>query len=516
MSNEKELQRLKNELLLRDKIILCRDEIVAQQKKIIDAQLAEIGELHASVTDLKEFIEKLNKKIFGRSAEPFVDGGLHNEAEDINDKAGEVDDGPGEDSEDLKEPKKRGKRKPLPEHLLRSVTINDLEHKSCSCGCELKLVGEDVSEKLAIIPAKLYVDRKITRKYACPRCESMHAALVPEILPKTNATPSLLAFIIVAKYKDSLPLYRQESIFLRLGIQLTRQTMARWVIMVSQKIAPLITLLREIALDSNYLQMDETTLQVLNVPDKEATSKSYMWVMNCPEYNIFLFHYAPTRSGEVPLKLLEGFKGLLQVDGYDGYNKAITAYGLTRLGCWMHGRRPFFEAFESSSKKIGEYGLKLIKKIYKIESTIKNETPEIRLNIRQTQSLPLAEKLKEFCLEHQSKITPTSYGGKSINYLLNEWNYLKECFNHGQVDIDNGASERVIKPFAVGRKNWLFSDTESGAQASADLTSLQQTAIANGYNEWDYFLKLFTELPHAKTLEDYLKLLPLNKIPPPH
>ena len=285
--------------------------------------------------------------------------------------------------------------------------------------------------------------------------------------------------------------------------------------MVSNQLHPLITLLKEIAFTRNYLQMDETTLQVLDEPGRPATSKSFMWVMSSPIDNIYLYHYAPTRSGDIPAMLLEGYQGLLQVDGYDGYNQAVVAYGLTRLGCWMHARRDFFEASKSKqSQKIGNYALKLIKKIYKIEERIKDETPENRLLVRRQESLPIALELKTWCEEEKSRVTPTSYGGQAINYLLNEWIYLERCFHHGNVSLDNGNVERHIRPFAIGRNNWLFADTVSGAHASATLYSLQVTAVANGHNPEKYFEMVFTKLPLAQTEQDFLDLLPLKKIPP--
>lgn len=495
------------------------------EKKVVELEV-ENKNLNIQIAWLKEKNDELMRKLFGPKSERDLGDQKINEAEEIAD-TGEGDDiGPGgtddsdeeEEDEDKKSDKKKknGGRSKLPKNLIRCVEVKDLIDKSCACGVELKFVGDQVSEKLGVIPAKFYVEQTILKKYSCPCCtQLLTSEVVPTILPKTNATPSLLAMIVVAKYGNSLPLYRQEAILMRLEVNLSRQTMARWIIMVSKQLHPIITLLKEIAFTRNYLQMDETTLQVLNEPGREATSKSYMWIMSSPEDNIFLYHYASTRSGDIPAQLLQGYKGLLQVDGYDGYNQAVAAYGLTRLGCWMHARRDFFEASKSKqSQKIGEYALKLIKKIYKIEEQIKDETFEKRLLARQQESLPIAKQLKTWCENEKPRVTPTSYGGQAIGYLLNEWVYLERCFHHGNVSLDNGNVERHIRPFAIGRNNWLFADTVSGAEASAILYSLQVTAVANGYNPEKYFENLFIKLPLAQKEQDFLDLLPLKKIPP--
>ena len=492
-----------------------------EDKKVTELEL-ENKNLQIKIQWLEEINAALLRRLFGVKSERDKDSKI-NEAEELKDSEDPAegdDEGPGGDEEQKdeaeKKTKKRGGRRPIPKNLMRCIEVNDLENKSCGCGSELNFIGDQISEKLAVIPAKFYVQQTILKKYSCPCCEQIVTPdMVPTILPRTNATPSLLAMIAVAKYGNALPLYRQEEIFSRLGVNLSRQTMARWMIGCSAQLHPIITLLKEIAFSRNYLQMDETILQVLDEPGRPATSKSYMWVTSSPQDNIYLYHYAPTRSGDVPTQLLEGYRGLLQVDGYDGYNQAVTAHELIRLGCWMHARRVFFEASKSKqSKKIGDYGIKQIKKLYKIEERIQGEAPDRRLSQRLQESLPIALALKDWCEKERPRVTPSSYGGKAINYLLNEWKYLQRCFEHGNVSIDNGNTERKIRSYAIGRNNWLFADTVSGAQASATLYSLLVTAVANDYNPETYFEKLFTMLPLAKTEQDFLDLLPLKEIPP--
>ena len=278
--------------------------------------------------------------------------------------------------------RKRGKRLKLPPSLPRVDVIIDIENKICpNDGEEFKCIGEEVSEKLEIIPAKVRVIRTIRKKYACPACELMTQAVAPlEMIPKSNASASVLAYIATAKYVDALPLYRQEAIFKRIGLDLSRQTMARWMIQVGDKIAPLITLLREELLKSHYLHMDETVVQVLKEDGKKAQTTSYMWVQaRSGPSPIILYHYAKNRSGSNAHELLDDYHGALQVDGYDGYASVISKNGITRLGCWAHARRKFFDAFKSSSgNSIGKQGLVFFKKLYEVEEEIKESSTENR------------------------------------------------------------------------------------------------------------------------------------------
>jgi hypothetical protein len=288
--------------------------------------------------------------------------------------------------------------------------------------------------------------------------------------------------------------------------------MARWLIKVSDQLVPLYNLLQGKLLSKTYLQMDETTVQVLKEDGKKATSKSYMWVRHAPgEQPILLFDYAPRRSGSIPMELLEGFKGYLQVDGYDGYSSACEQYKLDRLGCWDHCRRKFFEASKTSNGKgIGKKGIDRIKKLYKIEDKIRHFLPEEKKKIRQEKSLPILEEFKNWIDELQGKITPKSRAGKAIRYACNEWKYLVRYVEEGSLNISNAWVENAIRPFCVGRKNWLFSASVNGAKASAMYYSLIETAKMNGLDPFDYLNRMLDKLPHAETVDDFERLLPLK------
>ena len=277
---------------------------------------------------------------------------------------------------------------------------------------------------------------------------------------------------------------------------------------------PLYNLLQDLLLAKDYLQMDESYVQVLKEDGKKATSKSYMWVRHAPGINpIILFNYSPSRSGEVPIELLEGFKGHLQVDGYDGYARVCEENKLIRLGCNDHGRRKFDEAYKTSGgKDIGKKGLIFYKALYKIEDKVEQFSPEEKLKVRQVESKKILTEMKAWVDDKRGKVTPKSVGGKAINYFYNEYKYLIGYLEDGKLNISNCGVENKIRPFAIGRKNWLFSASVEGADASAMFYSLIETAKANDLEPFDWLTKVLEKLPHANTLEDYEALLPFKKI----
>lgn len=417
-------------------------------------------------------------------------------------------------------------RKPLPDNLPREEVIIDLLEAEKFCdkdGAALKEIGAEVSEALDIIPAKVKVIRTIRKKYACPCCEdTIKTAKMPErILPKSNATAGLLAHIAVSKYVDALPLYRLEHIFKRSDIDIPRNTMAGWMIAVAEKLIPIYNLMEEELLSSDYVCCDETVVQVLKEPGKKAESKSYMWVRTRhgpqggpheePKINpIVLFDYDPTRSGDVPNRLLKDFKGYLQVDGYVGYDEVCTRTDVTRVGCMAHVRRKFYDVRKASPKQGGAANdvLLLIQKLYKIEEQISEATIENRFKIRQKESEPILKEIKSWLGENENKYPPQGLMGKAITYAQNQWPYVMNYLKYGKLAIDNNFTENRIRPFAIGRKNWLFSDTQAGANASGMIYSILQTARGNGLDPYAYMRHLLTELPKAQTADQIEALLP--------
>jgi transposase len=415
--------------------------------------------------------------------------------------------------------RKRGRKK-LPEALPRVEVIHELPDSERVCphdGNPLTEIGAVTSEQLDIIPAKIQVIRHIRKQYAC-RCGQCikTAVLPPQPIPKSLASPGLLAHITVSKYQDALPLYRQEAILQRIGVDLPRATLANWMIQAGTLIQPLINLLRDRLLAYDILQMDETPVQVLKEPGKTAQSKSYLWLQRGgpPEQPVVLYDYDPGRGAEVPKRLLAGFTGYLQTDGYDSYNAVVVVNKLTHVGCMAHARRKFSEAVKAQDKKKpggnAHRGLALIRKLYRVEKQARKLTPEARHEHRQRHARPILDELRSWLDEALPQVPPTSATGKALNYLHNEWDKLIRYLDDGRLEIDNNGAENAIRPFVVGRKNWLFSASVKGVRASANLYSLIETAKANGLEPYAYLRHLFTELPKAETVEVIEALLPGN------
>ena len=417
--------------------------------------------------------------------------------------------------------KARGYRKPLPAALPRVDIIHELpeEARLTPDGQPLVVIGEEVSEQLDIVPATIRVLRHVRLKYGVRKDDASGvkiAPLPPQPLPKTLASPGLLAHIVVSKYQDALPLYRQEQILTRIGVDLPRATMARWMVALGTETAqPLVNLLRDQLLAYGYISMDETPTQVLKEPGKAATSQSYLWVQRGgpPEAPIILFDYDPSRSQEVPLRLLAGFTGILQTDGYAGYCAAVRAQGLIHAGCLAHARRRFDEVIKSQGKHrkkgLAEEALAQIQKLYAVEKAARPMSPEDRQQYRAQHAKPLWDTLQTWLAIHRPGVPPQSALGRALTYLAHEWDKLVVYLTDGRIPIDNNA-ENALRPFCVGRRNWLFSDTEAGAKASANLYGLIETAKAYGLEPYHYLRRIFTDLPKACTVEDFEALLPMN------
>lgn len=417
--------------------------------------------------------------------------------------------------------RKKSGRKSLPETLPRIDVIHDIPESERLCphdGNVLQEMSEVISEQLDIIPAKIQVIRHIRKQYACSCGQCIKLAPLPaQPIPKSMASAGLLAHVTVSKYQDALPLYRQEQILQRIGVDIPRATLANWMIQAGQLIQPVINLLRDHLLAYDIIQMDETTVQVLDEPDKRAQSKSYLWVQRGgpPEQTVILYDYNPGRGSGVPTRLLEGFKGYLQTDGYDGYNAVVNQNDLVHVGCMAHARRKFSEAVKAQGKKKkktgkAQQGLSFIQRLYRIEKQIKDLSPEDRYAKRQEKSVPVLNKLHAWLEANLEQVPPTTAVGKALNYLYNEWDKLIHYLEDGRLQIDNNAAENTIRPFVIGRKNWLFSASVKGVKASANLYSLIETVKANGLEPYAYLRYLFAELPKATTVEDVEALLPGN------
>lgn len=416
--------------------------------------------------------------------------------------------------------KKRG-RKPLPDTLPRTEVIYELAGDDLNCphdGQALKVIGEVASEQLDIVPATIRVIRHVRRQYACDCGQCIRTAALPaQPIPKSMASPGLLAHITVSKYQDALPLYRQETILQRIGVDIPRATLANWMIKAGQLVQPLINLLRDQLLAHDLIQMDETTVQVLKESGKAAQSKSYLWLQRGgpPGHPVVLYDYDPGRGQAVPLRLLAGFKGYLQTDGYDGYNAVVAAQQLTHVGCMAHARRRFSEAVKAQGKngKTGKahQGLAFIQKLYRVETEARHLQPEQRRELRQEKAIPILQQLRPWLDQSLPQVPPRSATGKALQYLHNEWDKLIVYLENGRLEIDNNLAENAIRPFVTGRKNWMFSDSVAGVNASANLYSLIETAKANGLEPYAYLRQVYELLPRADSVEAIEALLPWHR-----
>ena len=495
------------------KIIAEQQQMIDRQAVKIDQQAADIQSKETRIQWLIEQFRLAQHRQFGASSEAHPEqGDLFNEAEQLADETG-----PDEEqvTETVSYERRKPKRQPLPKDLPRETVIHDIadEDKVCDCcGGELHCIGEDKSEKLEFIPAQVKVIEHIRPKYSCRQCEqeqtqvSVKTAPLPASpIPKSIATPSLLAQVITAKYQYALPLYRQESLFRHYGIELNRKTLSSWMIRCAELVKPVYERLIQRQLQQPVIHADETPVKVI----VEEKTQSTMWVYctgadspakdhSPPDHDairrIVIYDYRDSRAGACPETYLKPFTGYLQVDGYAGYDKLP----LTLVGCFAHARRKFMEAKKAQPKgKTGKADMAIatIQKLYRIEAELKDKAASEKYRIRQEKALPLLNHFKDWLDQSALQVPPKTVLGKAIGYTLRQWPKLIRYLDDGRLSIDNNRAERAIKPFVIGRKNWLFSYTASGAQASAILYSLIETAKANGITPFDYLNGLLEELP---------------------
>ncbi len=486
--------------------------LLHDQQHAHDAALQHIDYMY-------EQIALARRRMFGPSAESVAQFHLFDEAEVLAATSVEAQDVAPLPTPDKDQKPARGKRSPLPPELERVPVIHDVPEaeRTCPCGTPMVLIGQDVSEQLDIIPMQVRVLRHIRNRYGCP--SSIHApvtaALPPQPLPKSNASPGLLAMLLTTKYVDGLPLARFEKVLARHDVTVPRQTLARWVIGASAALQPLHNLMRDTLFDAPFIHMDETVVQVLKEKGKSPTSQSYMWVQTGgpPGGRVVIYDYDPSRSGEVPMRLLTGYQGYLMTDGYEGYNKLVKTDGIEHLVCWAHVRRKFVDAVKVQPKGThghADHAVAMIGKLYGIEREHKDSADEVRYAARQEKSIPVLNELHDWMEKLLPMVPPKSALGGALSYMRDYWGKLVRYAERGDLPIDNNRCENAIRPFVVGRKAWLFSDTVAGANASAIIYSLVETAKANGIEPYTWLRHVLEYLPAAQTADEMDKLLPWN------
>lgn len=492
-------QTLPNDVLSLKSLVLELDEQVNKQTEII--------------SQLRHQLEKLQRLLFGQKSERRP---RSNSAEtqanstakaSISDRSKET------------QSKKNGRRK-FPETLERVRIEHDLpkDLQVCTnCQSALHRMGEVLSEQLDFIPAQLYVKQQVRYKYACRCCQSVvvTAKMAEQPIAKGMAGSGLLATLLIDKYEDALPLYRQEQRWKRLGYEITRSTLCDWVSQCAERLAPIVEAMKKpCLLLSPKIHSDDTVVPVLA---EKKTHKGRLWVYAGGTSQVpacVIYQYSPTRKQEVPFEFLKTYQGFLQADAYAGYDKCYESKAIIEVGCWAHARRKFADVADSIGEpSLASWMIERIGKLYSIEHQIKPLTYEQRYYYRRKYAKSLLRKtIYPWLKKYQRFVLPKSPLGQAIQYGLNHWQALNNYLRAGYLDIDNNLAERLIKPVVIGRKNYLFAGSHQGAQNAAVIYSLIQTCKLLEVNTFEYLRDVLEKLP-TTLMKNIADLFPQNYLP---
>ena len=401
--------------------------------------------------------------------------------------------------------KKAPKRQALPANLPRREILHEPENTTCSCGCALKRIGQDVAEKLDYVPGVFTVERHVRGKWVCAKCETLvQAPVAPHIIDKGLPTTGLLAQVLVAKFCDHLPLYRQEHIFERAGLAIARSTLAQWVGECGAQLQPLVDALAAELLKHDVLHADETPVAMLK-PGNGKTHRAYLWSYCTTSFNpvkAVVFDFADSRGGQHVREFLRlpgnesnpGWKGRLVCDDFSGY-KACFELGVTEVGCMAHARRKFHDLWIHHASPLGEQALRFFMKLYEVEGEVRQLAADERQAIRQEKTKPIADALHKWLTQQRQKVPDGSATAKAIDYSLNRWKALVRFIDDGALPIDNNWVENQIRPIAIGRSNWLFAGSLRAGKRGAAIMSLVHSARLNGHDPYAYLRDVLERLP---------------------
>lgn len=500
-----QLRQLAAELMTRveqqDQVIQAHDQALQQRDQVIQKRDQTIQQRDLKIGQLTHEVALLRRHKYGQRSEHLnvLQISLLDEVTDADIAGIETE------LEQLKAPaataeKRQPKRLPLPPELPRTEIRHEPDTTRCTCGCQLKRIGEEVSEKLDYTPGVFTVERHIRGKWVCNRCETLIQAPMPaQIIDKGIPTSGLLAQVLIAKYADHLPLYRQEQIFTRAGVALPRSTLAEWIGVCGVQLQPLIDALRDTLLKEAVLHADETPVPMLS-PGKKKTHKAYIWAYASTlfsDLNAVIYHFAPGRSGQHARDMLGEWSGKLVCDDYSGY-KVSFAKGVTEIGCMAHARRKFVELEVSGKSQIAGQAVEYIRQLYEVERDATELTNEERRLLRQDRGKPIADGLHQWMQAQRTKVPTGTATAKALDYSLKRWAALTRYLDDGAVPIDNNRVENLIRPWALGRKNWLFAGSQRSGQRAANIMSLIQSAKLNGHEPYAYLKDVLARLPTQK------------------
>ena len=493
------------------------DDLAVLQHLLLEAQ--------AEITRLQMLIAVLLRNRFGRRSERLGEEVLQQGIEDVEQSLGEqqakIETAQPEAKRPAKPPKRN--RGSLPAHLPRVEVVVDIADKSCGCcGASLHTIGEDRSEMLDYVPAQIRVQVIRRPRYGCRACEG---AVVQAPAPERPvdgglASEALLAHVLVNKYADHLPLYRQSQIFARQGVELDRSTLCNWVGRACWWLEPLYQLVLSTVLSSPKVVADDTTLPVLD-PGRGRTKTGRLWCYavdnrpwSGPGHPAAAYAYSEDRKGEHPATHLKGFRGLLQVDGYTGFGGLLTETpdeGPTLAFCWAHARRKFYDVYTATKSPLAHEALQRIGALYAIEADIRGQTAEQRKQVRQQRSRPLVETMHTWLTELLGRLSGRSTLAQAIRYALNHWKGLIRFLDDGRFELDTNIVERAMRPVALGRKNALFAGANSGGKHWAIVATLIQTANLNNVEPLDWLTDVLKRIVSEQTKRNQLDtLLPWN------